>query len=74
MPVFCIRPRVGIGPGVWRPRWSGTTANCSLASALCQGKAENDLAKRLANLWRRVNMKKKARAVRGQEIKWEIPD
>jgi hypothetical protein len=31
-------------------------------------------AKRLANLWRRVNVRKNARAVRGQEIKWEIPD
>jgi hypothetical protein len=40
---------------------------------LCQGKAENDLAKRLANPRRRANMKKEARAVRGQEIKWEIP-
>jgi hypothetical protein len=45
---------------------------------LSQGKAEHELAKRLAkrlaNLWRRVTVKKKARAVRGQEIKWEIPD
>jgi hypothetical protein len=43
---------------------------------LYQGKAENDLAKRLANPWRRVKIGKKARAVpvRGQEIKWKIPD
>jgi hypothetical protein len=39
-----------------------------------RGKAENGLAKRLANLWRRANMKKEARAVRGQEVKWEIRD
>ncbi len=32
MPAFCIRRRVGIGPAAWWPRWSGTTANYSLAS------------------------------------------
>ena len=41
---------------------------------LCQGKAENEPAKRLAKLWRRVNIKKKARAVRGRKIKREIPE
>ena len=41
---------------------------------VCQRKIEGGVAKRLANVWRRVNIKKKARAVRGQEIKWEIPD
>jgi hypothetical protein len=40
---------------------------------LWKGKAENELAKRLANLWRRVNITKKAHAGRGQELKWEIP-
>jgi hypothetical protein len=39
-----------------------------------KGLAENELAKRLANLWRRVNIAKKAHAGRGQEFKWEIPD
>ena len=31
------------------------------------------MAKRLANLWKRNKVKKKAHAGRGQEIKWEIP-
>jgi hypothetical protein len=36
-------------------------------------KTEPNWKKRLANLWRRVKVKKKAHAGRGQEIKWEIP-
>jgi hypothetical protein len=31
------------------------------------------LEKRIANLWRRKKITKKARAGRGQESKWEIP-
>ena len=34
MPVFCIRPRVGISLVAWWPKWSGTIANCFLVSDL----------------------------------------
>jgi signal peptidase I len=39
---------------------------------LCQRKAEGGLENGLANLWSRRKITKKAHAVRGQEIKWEI--
>jgi hypothetical protein len=42
--------------------------------SLCQRKTDGGLEKRFANLWRRNKVRKKARAGRGQEIKWEIPD
>jgi hypothetical protein len=41
--------------------------------SLCQRKTEGGLEKGLANLWRKINIKKKARAFRGQETKWGIP-
>jgi hypothetical protein len=35
--------------------------------------SKKGLEKRLANLWSRRKTTKKAHAVRGREIKWEIP-
>jgi hypothetical protein len=40
---------------------------------LCQRKAEGGLEKGLANLWSKRKIPKRAYAVRGQEIKWQIP-
>jgi hypothetical protein len=39
----------------------------------CSRQTEADWEKRFANLCRKLKVKKKAHAGRGQEIKWEIP-
>jgi hypothetical protein len=39
---------------------------------VCQRKTEGRTENRLANVWRRKRMTKKAHAARGQEIKWGI--
>jgi hypothetical protein len=51
--------------GVWGPK--------GIETAPCQRKTAVGLMKRLANLWSRKRITKKAYASRGQETIWEIP-
>jgi hypothetical protein len=44
-----------------------------IGTRLCQRKAENGQEKGLANVCRRVKVKKKVHAGRGPEAEWEIP-
>jgi hypothetical protein len=58
-------------------RWHGKAcvkAQIATKHPLCQRKTGDGLEKDLANLWSGKKITKKARAGRGQETIWEIPD